>query len=258
MSHPTLLIVGSAEREVMPDRFVVSVAIRSILCESPQRALAECAEARARIRDDVSAVLPDITIRDATITTREETKRVEITTPRDATESVPQPGARGQAPSASGWENEYRYETLGYRGHCTVTIYADAARAATVLAQASMHPDAYQTRHTFEISRELSSAAQNTNSRSLPSTMRWHVRATLRRRPDMQSPGLVSIGEIAPAYDHEFPDDDDLPVRAMSTPTLDAGDVEEALTELRPEPRPLSATMPVRVTIRPASEHADA
>jgi len=155
MSHPTLFIVGTAEREVMPDRFVISVAITSILYDTPQRALAACADARARIRDDLSAVLPDVTIQDATITTREETKRVEITTPRDSSKSVPQPGARGQAPSATGWETEHRYETLGYRGYCAVTIYADATRAAAVLAQAGMHPDAHQTRHTFEISREL-------------------------------------------------------------------------------------------------------
>jgi hypothetical protein len=111
MSSPTPFIVGTAEREVMPDRFVISVAITSMLRDTPQRALAECADARARVRDDLCAALPDITIRDATITTRRETKRVKVTTPRDSSESVPQPGAHGHTPSASGWETEYRYET---------------------------------------------------------------------------------------------------------------------------------------------------
>lgn len=257
MSHPTLFIVGTAEREVMPDRFVINVAITSILYETPQRALAECADARARVRDDLSAVLPDVTIRDATITTREETKRVEITTPRDATESVPQPGARGQAPSTSGWETEYRYETLGYRGYCTVTVYADAARAATVLAEAGIHPDAYQTNHTFEISRELE---RNTKHELDVAA----IHDALTRATDLAAAaghtvtGVVSIGEIAPPRDREFADDDDVAYSPMMEHASAVERVEEALSELRPEPRLLSATMPVRVAIRPASEDADA
>jgi uncharacterized protein YggE len=246
MSHPTLFIVGTAEREVMPDRFVINVSITSLLYETPQRALAECADARARVRDDLFAVLPDLTIRDAT-----------ITTPRDASESVPQPGACGQAPSASGSKTEYRYESLGYRGYCTVTIHADAARAAAVLAQAGMHPDAYQTRHTFEISRERERSTKHELEVAA-------IHDALARASDLAAAaghtvtGVVSIGEIAPPRDREFADDDDVAYSPMMEHASAVERVEEALSELRSEPRLLSATMPVRVAIRPASEDADA
>ncbi len=159
-------------------------------------------------------------------------------------------------PSASGWETEYRYETLGYRGYCTVTIYADAARAAAVLAQAAMHPDAYQTRHTFEISRELERSTKHELEVAA-------IHDALARASDLAAAaghtvtGLMSIGEIAPASIASSQDDDGVAYSAMSTPALDARDVEEALTELRPEPRLLSATSPVRVTIGPAYEDAE-
>jgi uncharacterized protein YggE len=132
-----------------------------------------------------------------------------------------------------------------------VTIYADAARAAAVLAQAGMHPDARQTRHTFDISRELERSTKHELEAAA-------IHDALARASDLAAAaghtvtGLVSIGEIAPALDREFPEDDGVAYSAMSAPALDARDVEQALTELRPEPRLLSATSPVRVTIGPA------
>lgn len=257
MSQPTLVLLGSAEREVIPDRFVIGVAITSGRCDTPQRALAECADARARIRDDLSAALPDVTIHDATITTHEETKRVEITTPLPTTEPGPASGGTDQAPRQSGRQTEYRYETLGYRGYCTLTISADAARTAAVLAQAAMHPDAHQTRHTFEISRELARSTKHELEVAA-------IRDALARADGLAAAaghevtGLLSIGDIAPAYDRDDFDDGDAVYSSRSVLLKEAEQVEDALAELRPEPELRSATMPVRVTLAPISPRAGA
>jgi hypothetical protein len=90
----------------------------SVLQETPWPALAAGVEIRGRLRDHLAAALPDAEIRDRLITAREETRRVEITTPRETGEPVPPRGGQPGAPSNSGWETEYRYEVLDYSGHC--------------------------------------------------------------------------------------------------------------------------------------------
>jgi hypothetical protein len=92
----------------------------SVLQETPQPARAVGVEIRGRLRDHLAAALPDAEVRNRLITTREETRRVEITTPRETGEPVPPRGGQPGAPSNSGWETEYRDEVLDDSAHCVL------------------------------------------------------------------------------------------------------------------------------------------
>ena len=53
MRPATLHLVGIAERDVLPDRFVAALTLRSRLFASPQEAITATADARARVLRDL-------------------------------------------------------------------------------------------------------------------------------------------------------------------------------------------------------------
>jgi uncharacterized protein YggE len=74
---PTLFVMGDAEREIVPDRVVVSVTVQTPVLHSSQEALSWAAQARRRVIDHLEGALPGAAISDGRITTREEQRRVE-------------------------------------------------------------------------------------------------------------------------------------------------------------------------------------
>ncbi|MDP9467164.1 MAG: SIMPL domain-containing protein, partial [Chloroflexota bacterium] len=123
MSVRTLTVAGEAERDVVPDRVVVSVRVQTPVLPSPQAALARCAEARRRLLDDLRAAHPASAIADSRISTEAQSRRVQIET------------------ELEGYTEE-RWEVDGYTGHCLVTLEDEAAAAAAIMASAGTHPDA--------------------------------------------------------------------------------------------------------------------
>ena len=136
MTVPTLTVVGRAERDVVPDRVVVSVAVRTPMLPSPQQALGRCAEARRRLLDHLRDAHPTSTIADGRITTLAEQRRVKVEDELDGS-------------------TEERWEIDGYTGHCLVTLEDDAAAAAAIVASAGTHPDAERVSPAFVVSRDL-------------------------------------------------------------------------------------------------------
>ena len=133
---PTLTVVGRAERDVVPDRVVVSVELRTPVLPSPQEALGRCAEARRRLLDDLRAAHPASAIADGRITTQAQQRRVKIEDELDG-------------------YTEERWEVDGYTGHCLVTLEDDVAAAASIVATAGTHPDAERVSPAFVVSRAL-------------------------------------------------------------------------------------------------------
>jgi uncharacterized protein YggE len=64
---PTLLVTGDAEREVVPDRVVVSVSVPTNVLRTLQEALSRAAEARRRPLDHLTSTPPDSAVADGRI-----------------------------------------------------------------------------------------------------------------------------------------------------------------------------------------------
>ena len=239
MTAATLYLLGQADREVLPDRVVVSVRIRTGLHRSSQAAIADAAACRARLLQDLGARLPEADIRDAAIATEAQTKRVEVRVPRDP-----------HNPDA-GSTTETRYDHLGFVGTSTIRIESAAEAAAASLSACAMHPDTYGTGHRYVVSPEL--------ARTVRHELECGAITDALARADglaaaaaCRVSGVVSIGEAPhaePREDYAFQE------RAMMSPSMgdwDADDLEDALGELRPEPELFSVAVPVRLAITPA------
>lgn len=227
---PTLFVVGSAERDVTPDEVDVTLHIATPLHPSPQAALAHAAEMRARVDADMRARFADAAIADRRITVREETKRVEVATGAGRT--------------------EHHQEALGYTGHCALSMRAGADRAAELVAHGGMHADVESVHPAFHLSAALARATE----RELECAA---VRDGLERAHELAAAaghtvvGIMAIGEQPAA-----PEGDDYPgvlaSHALAVDrSMDAGDVQDALSELRPAAQRREARMPVRVAIAP-------
>ena len=228
MAVPTLLVTGSAERLVTPDRALVSVDVQTPVLRTSQEALARAAEARRRLVDHLEGALPDVAVADGRITTRQEQRRVE---------------------EERFGGTETRWEVAGYSGLCAIAVEAEAGRAAEIVAAAGSHPDAERVSPGFTVSPELEASVRDELEQEA-------VRDALRRAEGLAAAagmgvgGVVSIGEAGPLPPQDWPGGrPDMAERAYA---MSADELEEQLGELRPEPRLRSASVPVRVGLREA------
>jgi uncharacterized protein YggE len=223
---PTLTVTGWAERDVVPDRVVVSVEVKTPVLPSPQAALARCAEARRRLLDDLGHAHPSSAIADGRIATQAQQRRVEIET------------------ELEGYTEE-RWEVDGYTGHCLVTLEDAAAAAAAIVASAGTHPDAERASPAFVVSRALARHTQVELEQEA-------VRDALDRAEGLAAAAglavgpVLSIGEPGPSPPGRYEEVAYGPRSAMS---LSAGELEAELEELRPEPETRSDRVTVRVAL---------
>jgi len=226
---PTLYVVGFAERDVTPDDVEVALHIATRLHPTPQAALADAVEMRGRAGADMRARFSDVTIADRRINVREETKRVEVAVGADRT--------------------EHRYERLGHTGHCVLSMRAEAGRAAELVAHGGMLADVDEVRPTFYVSAALARATQRDLEREA-------VRDGLERAQELAEAaghrvaGIVSLGE-PPAEPRSAPKGEVLALAMVDDRSLSGGDVQDALSELRPEAQRREVRVPVRVAITP-------
>jgi uncharacterized protein YggE len=231
-ASPTLFLVGTAEREVMPDEVHVALRVQTRVHATSPPALADAAEKRARVRAAVAERFPDATVADARITVRDETKALKTRTGRDTT--------------------EYRHELLGYTGHCTLTVRATADQAAAIVAHGGGHPDVTGVYPRFTVSRALAREVE----RELECDA---IRDALARADDLAEAaghtvaGLISIGEHPPAAPRGYGDETHVFAARMYSGSPD--DTEDDLSELTPEPELRTTHVPVRVALSPAGPH---
>ena len=224
MTVSTLLVVGQADRDVVPDRVVVSVGVQTPVLPSPQAALARCAEARRRLLDDLHAALPACEITDGRIATRAEQRRVKLEA------------------ELEGYTEE-RWEISGYTGHCVVTLEDEAAAAAAIVASAGTHPDAERVMPAFVVSRELARRTQVELEQEA-------VRDGLERAQGLAAAAglavgpVLSIGEPGPLSPARFEG-----VAYSASSSMSTDDLDDQLGELRPEPETLTDTVTVRVAL---------
>jgi len=220
---PTLTVVGRAERDVMPDRVVVSVEVGTPTLPSPQDALGRCAEARRRLLDDLRRANPTSAIADGRITTRAEQRRVTVEDEPDG-------------------YTEERWEVDGYTGHCLVTLEDDVAAAAALVASAGTHPEAERVSPAFAVSRALGRQTQVELEQEA-------VRDALERALGLAAAAgmavgpVLAIGEPDPAPTARYEE------VAYGARLMSAGEVENALGELRPDPETRSERITVRVAL---------
>lgn len=226
-ARPTLFVVGSAEREVMPDEVHVALRVQTRVHATSQPALADAAEKRAGVKKAIVERFPTATVSDARITIRDETKALKTRTGRDTT--------------------EYRHELLGYTGHCTLIVRASADQAGAIVAHGGTHPDVSSVYPRFEVSRALSRAVE----RELECDA---IRDALTRADELAAAGhavggLISIGEHPPAEPRGYGDGPQMFAAEMRAYSGSPDDVEDDLSELTPEPELRTAHVPVRVAL---------
>lgn len=226
MAEPTLFVVGDAEREVTPDRALVRVDVQTPVLRTAQEALGRAADARRRLLDHLEAALPEQTITDARITTRQEQRQV--------------------AAKVAG-TTETRWQVAGYTGLATVWVGGDASRAAEIVAAAGAHPDAERVVPAFEVSPELGRRVRDELEQEA-------VRDALARATGLAAAAglavgpVLSIGEHGPSLEPRYEEG----VRMFADRAYSASaaaDLAEALGELRPDRELHSARVPVRVAL---------
>lgn len=228
MTVPTLFVTGSAERDVTPDRVVVSVSVQTPVMPTPQAALSAAAEARRRLLGHLQASLADVAISDGRVTTRQEQRQV-----------------RTERPGGT----ETSWEVAGYTGLCLIAIEADADRAAEIVAAAGAHPDAERVSPAFEVSAALERRAHDELEREA-------VRDALARAEGLAAAAGMVVGRVVSIGEHgpppQRPPDYEHMRYSPSVADMSADALEEALGELRPEPERRAAEVPVRLELREA------
>lgn len=226
---PTLYIVGTAEREVTPDRVEVTLSIDTPLHAESAPALADAARMRSRVTDAMRVQFPDLGMVDRRVTVQEVTRRVERRT------------ALGEV--------ETHYERRGFTGHCAVVLGAGVERAAEIVAHAGAHPDVARFHAAFTLSDELRRSAQLELEADA-------VRDGLDRAAGLAAAAggrvaeVISIGEWRRGADHGAGSGRWDAVYSLSDSNRSlADDIHDELGELVPEPVRRSASMPMRVAL---------
>ncbi|MGD9697054.1 MAG: SIMPL domain-containing protein [Thermoleophilia bacterium] len=225
MRIPSVVVVGRAEREVVPDRVVVTVLVTTAVLPSAAEALAACAEARRRLLDHLAATCAGARVTDGRVTTQPERRLVTRNTATGTEE---------------GWE------VHGHTGRCAVDVEDAAGRAAAIVAQAGAHPDAHSVVPVFVVGAALARSTAIELEREA-------VRDALERAAGLAeaaglAPGQVlSIGESRRrSGPTAFAD---ATHRLAAVPPDAAAAVAEDLGELRPEPERRSESVAVRVAL---------
>ncbi len=223
MTTPTLYVLGRAARLVVPDRVVVSAAVRTPVLPSPQEALAVCAAARRRLLDHLHAACPGSAIADGRIATEPDQHRV-------TTELA---GRR-----------EERWEVRGYSGACVVTIEDDASAAGAIVAAAGSHPDAERTVPRFAVGPELA-------RRTRAELEEEAIRDALARAQGLAGAAGLRVGPVLSIGEPERPPREESYALHAMADVSSPRELEDDLGELRPEPEPFDAAMPVRLALLP-------
>ena len=227
MPVPTLFVVGTAERQVVPDRVVVTVSVQTPVLRSAPEALAAAAEARRRLLDHLAAALPASAVSDGRITTHQEQRSVE---------------------EERLGRTETRWEVAGYTGLCTIAIEDDAGKAAEIVAAAGSHPDAERVSPYFEVGRALGRHVRDELEQEA-------VRDALARAQGLAAAGGMAVGPVVSIGEHGPPpgpapgDYEDVRMFAAPPSPMAAEDLQDVLGELRPEPQLRTASVPVRVAL---------
>lgn len=219
-------MTGDAEREVVPDRVVVSVSVQTVVMRTPREALSRAAEARRRLLDDLASALPGAAVADGRLTTRPEQRVIE----------EERPG-----------RTETRYEVAGYTGHCLITVEDQAARAAEIVAGAGAHPDAADVSPRFGVGPALARRVRDELEQEA-------VRDALARAQGLAAAAGMAVGPVISIGERDAGPasfDDRHATRAFAdmSAAMDAGELQDALGELRPEPVTRAASVPVRLAL---------
>jgi uncharacterized protein YggE len=218
-------VIGEAEREVVPDRAVVAVSIRTPTLPSPAEALALGVARRARVREALAAAVADATVSDARVTTAAEHEHIE------------EPDARGRVVSRS--------VVRGHYGICELRVEAEAARAAAIVGAAGSNPDVAAVRPGFTISTALRRAVERELEQDAVRDALARG-AALAEAAGMRSGEVLAIGEPPATADlHEGR-------IILASMQMDDGALQEAIGELVPEAQTLSARVPVSLALMPA------
>lgn len=222
---PSVHVVGTAERRVVPDRVVVTVVIRTPVLRTPAEALALGVERRARVRGALAAAAPAATVSDARVTTLSDDERVEETDPRGRVTA--------------------RVVVRGHFGLCEMRVEDAAADAAGLMGVVGAHPDVTAARPAFAIGDDLRRATERELEQD---AVRDAVArgAALAGAAGMRCGEVLAIGE-PPAG--RAPDEGRFATYAMAD--MAPPGLGEAIGELVPEAQTLTARVPVSLALLP-------
>jgi uncharacterized protein YggE len=223
MAAPEITVDGRARREVIPDRVVVSVTVRTRVLPTAREALADCAARRRRLLDALAAARPGAEIRDGRIDVREHQVRVKD--------------------RASG-ETVEHWEVRGHFGRCVVEAEEAADEAAALVAAAGALPEATAVHPRFHVSPALSRAVDGELQQGAARDGVARAEA-IAAALGVEAGGLLSVAESrGGGYEPR------MALAAYSAePPGDPDDIAADLGELRPDPVTMEAVMTVRMAI---------
>lgn len=226
MTVPEIHVTGRAEREVVPDRVVVAVSVRTVVLPSAADALSACAAARRRLLDSLRAGRPADAdaIRDGRVVVQPEQVRVEE---QEAGRTIE------------------RWDVVGHRGACLIEVEGAAADAAAIVALAGAQPDTSSVAPRFTVSPTLTrSVDRELQQRAARDGM--ERAAGIAKALGAALGGIISVAE---------PDllraPEGLMAMSMSADRMGAAGIQADLGELRPEPVTMEASIAVRVALTP-------
>ena len=224
MAEPEISVDGRAEREVVPDRVVVAVTVRTRVLPTASEALADCAARRRRLLDALAAARPGATIRDGRIAVREHEVRVKD--------------------QGSG-ETVERWEVRGHYGDCLVEAEEPAGEAAALVAAAGALPEATAVRPGFRVSPGLARTVEGELQQEAARDGVARAGA-IAVALGVAAGGILSVAEPSGRGGGYEP-------HIAFARSADAGmgpdDIAADLGELRPDPVTMEAVMAVRVAI---------
>jgi uncharacterized protein YggE len=217
-------VVGEAERQVVPDRVVVTVSIRTPTLPTPAEALALGIVRRARVREALAAAVPGAAVSDARVTTSAEHEHVE------------EPDARGRVVSRS--------VVRGHYGVCELRVEDAAGRAGAIMGAAGAHPDVAAATPGFAIGADLRRAVERELEQEA-------VRDALVRGAGLAEAAGMRCGEVLVIGDPPAAAEPYERGIVLAELRMEAGALEDAIGELVPEARTLSARVPVSLALLP-------
>lgn len=224
--HSTLLVEGTAERDVEPDVVTVAASLRSPVVADAAEALRLTLDARSALRAAVAgrhsaAVVSDTAVRvDPHMVEREE--------------------RTGPATTEKQWVR------AGFVAGCRVAARAEAADAAALVATFGAHDGAQLESPSFE----LSSGVERSVALELDCLA---VQDARERAEAIAAAAGYRVGGVATIGEHERGAGEGIlqPRMMAAKAEGDAVALEELLGELRPEPIRVSRRLPVRFRLEP-------
>ncbi|MCB0863674.1 MAG: SIMPL domain-containing protein [Solirubrobacterales bacterium] len=228
-TQPTVLVRGTARRELTPERARIALTVTSALHPNPELAMRDAADRRSSILNLVESRHPEAKVTDTDISAREETGRVERSRHEGAVQRT-----------TTDWESK------GYTACSTITVESSIEETTALIATGTSASRASSIEFSltgetrYAVSRELDAEAVKDARRRA---------AAIAAAENLSVSSLLSAGE---GPDNQWTDNTSRTLFERDSDSF-TSDLESRLNEVRPHPITVTSSLPVRFALIPMS-----